>query len=70
MSPMLTTVGQLDPPLGNTRLQIVRLFSALLQCPSELVAQEFIKLRSFNTLMVGGGGATREMVPVSDCVLL
>ena len=65
ISTMLTTFGTLDPPLGNTRLQVVRLFSALLMCNDPIIAQEVVKLQLFNTLMVsvcvgwggGGGGA-------------
>ena len=29
MAKMLTTTGLLDPPLGNTRLQVSRLFATL-----------------------------------------
>lgn len=49
---MLTTVGSLDPPLGNTRLQVVKLFCALLQCNDARVNRQVADLRTFSTLMV------------------
>ena len=50
--PMLTTVGVLDPPLGNTRLQVVKLFCALLQCNDSTANREIAALKTFSTLMV------------------
>ena len=49
---MHTTVGILDPPLGNTRLQVVRLMSAVLQCSSTSIANEVIRLKTFTNLLV------------------
>ena len=49
---MLTTVGVLDPPLGNTRLQVVKLFCALVQCNDAKTNREFATLKTFSTLMV------------------
>ncbi|XP_067946676.1 serine/threonine-protein phosphatase 6 regulatory subunit 3-like isoform X2 [Watersipora subatra] len=34
-TPMLTTIGVLDPPLGNTRLQVCRLFATLFSVDDE-----------------------------------
>jgi len=52
ISPMVMTVGTLDPPLGNTRLQVVRLFSALLQCNETRISREIARLKTFCVLMV------------------
>ena len=49
---MNTTVGILDPPLGNMRLQVVKLVSALLVRNSPAIAQEVIGLNMFNTIIV------------------
>lgn len=50
MSRMDTTVGLLDPPLGNMRLQVVKLFAALLIRNSPAIAREVVTLDVFNTL--------------------
>lgn len=39
-TPMPTTTGLLNPPLGNTRLQIVRLFQTLIQANVESLLDE------------------------------
>lgn len=49
---MYTTAGPLDPPLGNTRLQVVRLFAAILQCGNDSIFDEVIRLSTFSTLIV------------------
>ena len=49
---MHTTAGPLDPPLGNTRLQVVRLFAAILQCGNVPISKEVIRLSTFSTLIV------------------
>lgn len=49
---MPTTVGVLDPPLGNMRLQVVKLASALLARNSPAVAREIVMLDMFTTLIV------------------
>ena len=52
---MLTTVGMLEPPLGNMRLQVVKLISALLVRSSSSIEQEVVVLGMFNTLIVSTG---------------
>ena len=49
---MLTTVGLLQPPLGNMRLQVVRLYSALLHTHNIHVQQKIISNGTFNILLV------------------
>ena len=49
---MNTTVGVLDPPLGNIRLQIVKLMSALLSKATSAIAAEIVVLDMFSTLIV------------------
>ena len=51
-SVMSTTAGDLDPPLGNTRLQVVRLFASILQCGSSGISTAMMQLRTFSTLVV------------------
>lgn len=51
-SKMQTTMGVLDPPLGNVRLQVVKLLSALLGRNSPSVAREVVVLDMFNTVIV------------------
>eukprot|EP00731_Ephydatia_muelleri_P029817 Em0021g340a len=48
---MLTTMGTLIPPLGNTRLQVIRLFAALLQCNDTSVVKEIIRLNTLSVLL-------------------
>ena len=49
---LVTTVGRLDPPLGSTRLQVVKLFCALLQCNDARVNKQVAELHTFSILMV------------------
>ena len=51
-SVMSTTAGDLDPPLGNTRLQVVRLFASILQCGSSGISTAMMQLRTFSILVV------------------
>lgn len=62
ISTMKTSVGVLDPPLGNTRLQVVRLFSALLMCNDATIAKEVIQLQLFSTLLVSKREGEKERV--------
>lgn len=50
--PIESTVGLLDPPLGNTRLQVVRLFAALLSSSNdELLLHDIIRIGTFPVLL-------------------
>ena len=49
---MITTVGMLDPPLGNMRLQVVRLFSSLLHTQDTRVQREIILNSTCSVMMV------------------
>ncbi|XP_019861189.1 PREDICTED: serine/threonine-protein phosphatase 6 regulatory subunit 3-like [Amphimedon queenslandica] len=48
---MVTTVGVLDPPLGNMRLQVVRLFSALLYSHDTRIQKEIILNSTLTVLL-------------------
>ncbi|KAK3578083.1 hypothetical protein CHS0354_006739 [Potamilus streckersoni] len=48
---MPTTFGPLEPPLGNTRLQIARLITSLVQTNTHSVNVEFAKLGTIEVLM-------------------
>jgi hypothetical protein len=48
---MPTSAGLLDPPLGNTRLQVVKLFCSLLQCCDHRVNRRVAELNTFSILM-------------------
>jgi len=50
--PMPWTLGVLDRPLGNTRLQTVRLIATLLNSHSSAVNDELLRLGTFNVLLV------------------
>lgn len=52
---MLTTLGVLEEPLGNTRLHVARLVASLLYTSSAshaVVAQELCRLNTLNLLLV------------------
>lgn len=52
---MLTTLGVLEEPLGNTRLHVARLVASLLYTSSAshaVVAQELCKLNTLDLLLV------------------
>ena len=49
---MTTTFGKLDPPFGKTRLQVMKMFSAILQTNSEEVNEEFQKLGTLQAMWV------------------
>lgn len=61
---MRTTVGTLDPPLGNTRLQVARLISALVATNNPAVNQELANLGTLEVLLV------RMIVIISVCTSL
>jgi hypothetical protein len=47
-----TTVGSLDPPLGNTRLHVAKLFAALVATNSADVNKELANLGTTEVLLV------------------
>lgn len=52
MKPMLTTIGTLDPPLGNARLQASKLIAAILATNSDTINAELAKLGTLQVLWV------------------
>ncbi|KAM5132468.1 serine/threonine-protein phosphatase 6 regulatory subunit 1 isoform 2-T2 [Mantella aurantiaca] len=48
---LLTTWGVLDPPLGNTRLHVVKLLASTMNANNGALNQELIKLDSINTML-------------------
>ncbi|KAF7245367.1 Serine/threonine-protein phosphatase 6 regulatory subunit 3 [Varanus komodoensis] len=50
-SVMKTTWGVLDPPVGNTRLNVIRLISSLLQTNTNSVNLELIELNSIGVIL-------------------
>ena len=52
MKPMLTTIGTLDPPLGNARLQASKLVAAILATNSDTINAELAKLGTLKVLWV------------------
>lgn len=48
---ILTTVGLLEPPLGNTRLQVTRLLATLISIGGGELAQEVISLGTMSVLI-------------------
>ncbi|KAG2455772.1 PP6R1 phosphatase, partial [Polypterus senegalus] len=49
--PMKMTFGVLDPPLGNTRLQVVKLLNYILQASNRDVLQELLSYRLLETTL-------------------
>ncbi|KAJ1523259.1 hypothetical protein ONE63_001138 [Megalurothrips usitatus] len=49
--PVKTTVGTLDPPLGNTRIQVARLIAALVATNNPSVNQELSNLGTIEVLL-------------------
>ena len=47
-----TTWGVLDPPVGNTRLNVVRLVASLLQTNTHIINQELINLNMLGVILV------------------
>ncbi|XP_050314209.1 serine/threonine-protein phosphatase 6 regulatory subunit 3 isoform X2 [Anthonomus grandis grandis] len=50
-NPVLTTVGTLDPPLGNTRLQIIKLLSSIVSTNYGNLHEQLIDLGTFPVLL-------------------
>lgn len=48
---MKTSIGALDPPLGNTRLQVTRLLACLLGLNNAEVLREIIRLEMIEVLL-------------------
>ncbi|XP_068097365.1 serine/threonine-protein phosphatase 6 regulatory subunit 1-like isoform X2 [Hyperolius riggenbachi] len=46
-----TTWGVLDPPLGNTRLHVVKLLASAINANNKALNQELIRLDSINTIL-------------------
>lgn len=51
-SAILTTVGVLEQPLGNTRLHVARLVASLLQTSDNSIWQELCRLNTMDLLLV------------------
>ena len=52
---MITTAGKLDPPFGKTRLQVMKLLSAVLQTKSEEANKELAQLATLSVIWVRAG---------------
>lgn len=46
-----TTIGKLDPPFGNTRLQITKLFAAVISSNNAEMLNEMIACDTFSVLL-------------------
>lgn len=49
---MKTTWGVLDPPVGNTRLNVIRLISSLLQTNTSSINGDLMELNSIGVILV------------------
>lgn len=50
--PVKTTTGVLECPLGNTRLHVAKLFTALMATENAKVYETLVELGTFQTLLV------------------
>lgn len=46
-----TTLGTLDPPLGNTRLQVTKLFTGVISSNNDEIMNEMINCDTFSVLL-------------------
>ncbi|KAG5846081.1 hypothetical protein ANANG_G00145940 [Anguilla anguilla] len=53
-APMLTTIGLLEEPLGNSRLHVARMVASLLQASTPSVSQELCRLDTVDLLLLIG----------------
>lgn len=52
MLPQISTIGALNPPLGNTRLQTIHLLTAIIEANDAKINQELLKLNTLSILLV------------------
>lgn len=52
MLPQKSTVGVLNAPLGNTRLQTIHLITAVIEATDVKMNQEILKLNTLSVLLV------------------
>jgi len=52
MLPQKSSVGDLNPPLGNTRLQAVHLITAIIEANDAKINQEMVQLNTLSVLLV------------------
>ena len=52
MKTQKSTVGVLNPPLGNTRLQTIHLITAIIEANDVQMNQELLRLNTLSVLLV------------------
>lgn len=52
MLPQNSTIGALNPPLGNARLQTIHLITAVIEANDTKMNQELLKLNTLSILLV------------------
>ena len=52
MLPQTSSIGTLNPPLGNTRLQTIHLLTAIIEANDTKINQELLKLNTLSILLV------------------
>ena len=60
---MKTTWGVLDPPVGNTRLNVVRLVASLLQSNTHTINTELINLNTLGVILVSNPASRTHIEP-------
>lgn len=66
-SVMKTTWGILDPPVGNTRLNVIRLISSLLQTNTSSINGDLMELNSIGVILVRPPPEGRSPSPLTFC---
>ena len=52
MLPQKSTIGAINPPLGNTRLQTIHLLTAIIEANDAKINQELLRLNTLSILLV------------------
>ena len=64
---MVNTTGTLDPPFGNTRLQVMKLFVAMVSAGSPELSTKIVQHDVLNTVLVSGESGSAYLY-IQRCV--
>ena len=67
---MVNTTGTLDPPFGNTRLQVMKLLVAMMSARSPELSAKLVEHDVFNTVLVSAAAGSSLWVGVQGLLVL